>query len=325
MPLRPGGFSCNENPMKILNLSKRTLNVTLALAAAVVVVIYTFCGESCTYLRGSLLGVEMPYAGILFMLFVAALSFLKRARALAALLSAGAGAEIYLLGFQLYHGVYCPYCILFGALLFLLFFLNAGALRLKWVAVGVAAGLLVFSLLFEGSVTPAYAEENLVPSFGGGMTRVRLYTDYFCGPCASLEPEIAKSIEELVRKNAISITFIDTPIHRETTLYARYFLYTLKENRKFAKAMEARSVLFEASRNGITDEAGLGDYLTRRGVRFKRVDVKSAFDTLSRYLAEDKIRSTPTMTVVTGGKKETFSGVTDISRAVHQLRATRLQ
>ena len=31
-------------------------------------------------------------------------------------------------------------------------------------------------------------------------------------------------ITELVEKNLIRVTFIDTPIHKETVLYAGYFL-----------------------------------------------------------------------------------------------------
>lgn len=309
--------------MRILNLSRRAINITLSLAAIILVVLYSVCGDSCTYLSGTILGVDLRWAGVAFMGAVMFVSFLKKDLFLLILLATGVGAEIYLVGFQIYHGVYCPYCLLFGAILTLLFIVNFRMPRVRQAALGLAGGFLVFLIFFEGMVTPVYAGDTLVPSFGSGPVQVRLYTDYFCGPCSALEPQISQSIEELLEKRVIRITFIDTPIHRETPLYARYFIYICGEENNFRKILSARHSLFDAARNGITDPEGLESHLAKNGIRYKRMDVKPTFEVLNGYLKEEGIRSTPTMTIQKGGTRETYVGAPDIARAVAELKAAK--
>ena len=309
--------------MRILNLNRRAINITLSLAAIILVVLYSLCGDSCIYLQGTLLGLDLRWAGIAFMAVVMVMSFLKKELLLLSILAAGVGAETYLVGFQVYHGVYCPYCMLFGAILLILFIVNFKMLRVRQAALGFLGGFLVFLIFFEGMVTPVYAGDTVVPSFGSGPIRVRLYTDYFCGPCSSLEPQIGKSIEELVEKKIIRITFIDTPIHQETKLYARYFIYICSEQKDFRKIMSARHILFEAARNRITDPEKLEAHLAKNGISFKRIDVKPTFDVLSGYLREEGVRSTPTLTVHKGEKRETYMGVPNIAQAVADLKSAK--
>jgi len=309
--------------MRILNLNRRAINITLSLAAIILVVLYSLCGDSCTYLQGTLLGLDLRWAGVAFMAVVMVMSFLKKELLLLSILAAGVGAETYLVGFQVYHGVYCPYCMLFGAILLILFVVNFRMLRVRQAALGVLGGFLIFLIFFEGMVTPVYAGDTVVPSFGSGPVQVRLYTDYFCGPCSSLEPQIAKSIEEMVGKKIIRITFIDTPIHQETKLYARYFVYICSEQKDFRKIMSARHTLFEAARNRITEAESLEAYLTKNGIRFKPIDVKPTFDVLTSYLKEEGVRSTPTLTVHKGGKRETYVGVPNIAQAVADLQSAQ--
>jgi len=309
--------------MRILNLNRRAINITLSLAAIILVVLYSLCGDSCTYLQGTLLGLDLRWAGVAFMAVVMVMSFLKKELLLLSILAAGVGAETYLVGFQVYHGVYCPYCMLFGAILLILFIVNFKMLRVRQAALGVLGGFLIFLIFFEGMVTPVYAGDTVVPSFGSGPVQVRLYTDYFCGPCSSLEPQIAKSIEEMVGKKIIRITFIDTPIHQETKLYARYFIYICSEQKDFRKIMSARNILFEAARNRITDPEKLEAHLAKNGIPFKRIDVKPTFDVLSGYLREEGVRSTPTLTVHKGGKRETYMGVPNIVQAVADLKSAK--
>ena len=309
--------------MRILNLNRRAINITLSLAAIILVVLYSLCGDSCTYLQGTLLGIDLRWAGVAFMVVVMVMSFLKKEFLLLSILAAGVGAETYLVGFQVYHGVYCPYCMLFGAILLILFVVNFRMLRVRQAALGVLGGFLIFLIFFEGMVTPVYAGDTVVPSFGSGPVQVRLYTDYFCGPCSSLEPQIAKSIEEMVGKKIIRITFIDTPIHQETKLYARYFIYICSEQKDFRKIMSARNILFEAARNRITDPEKLEAHLAKNGIPFKRIDVKPTFDVLSGYLREEGVRSTPTLTVHKGGKRETYMGVPNIAQAVADLKSAK--
>ncbi|MEW6003175.1 MAG: thioredoxin domain-containing protein [Nitrospirota bacterium] len=183
----------------------------------------------------------------------------------------------------------------------------------------VILSFILFLILFKGTATPVYSEDILLPSFGNGQIKVRLYTDYFCGPCRTLEPKLEPVITKLVKKGVINITFIDTPIHPQTSLYAKKFLYILNEKKDFAYALRARAVLFEAAKNKITEKEKLEAYLKKKGIRFKPFNVNLTFRVLSSFFKEDRINSTPTCVIYKKGKKDTFKG-RDIIKALEQLR-----
>ena len=130
------------------------------------------------------------------------------------------------------------------------------------------AGFFFFFFSFTGSLTPAYGEENLVTSFGSGPTNVRLYTDYLCRPCKAAEPEVEALLAALVNKNAICLTFIDTPVHKETIFYAKYFLYALQSDRSFLRALAIRSALFEAAEQKIVAPPAMESFLTKKGIKY---------------------------------------------------------
>ena len=217
--------------MKTALTGKEKLNILLALAGIALVFVYTYCGDSCSYLKGSIFGIDLKYLGVLFMGTLVALGLFGLRDYRLLLLSAGVGAEVFLIGFQVQNDVFCPYCLSFGAVLLLLFAINLDWSKRKLVGIFAVLGLLLFVVFFDGSVTPAFAAEPLKPSFGNGRVHVRIYSDYFCNPCSKLDPEIAQPIANLVKKNAIQVTFVDTPFRPETALYARYFLYALNEKR----------------------------------------------------------------------------------------------
>lgn len=246
-------------------------------------------------------------------------NLLKRNLIFLFLLCFGMGAELYLIGFQITNSVYCYYCLSFGAVIFLLFLLNLERSKKIFITISVVFGLIFFSVLFKGSATPAYAEDILLPSFGNGQIKVRLYTDYFCGPCSALEPKLEPVITDLVKKGIINITFIDTPVHAQTTLYARYFLYILNKKNKFDHVLRTRAILFEAAKEKITDNRKLEDFIKKKGIRFKPFDTKPAFDVFSSYLKEDIINATPTCVIYNKGKKDKFAGL-DIIKALESLR-----
>ncbi len=185
--------------------------------------------------------------------------------------------------------------------------------------VGAVLGLLFFSILSGGGVAPAGADEIAIPSFGTGKTVVRLYTDYFCGPCANVEPQIEKTVTDLVKRNSISLILIDTPIHAPTPLYARYFLYALKANNDFEQVMRARNLLFQAAKEGIKEEGKLEEYLRRHEVRLTKFDTKPTFVSLNKYLLEDKIQSTPTCVVQDGSRKTSATGP-DIPKLLDSIK-----
>ena len=187
------------------------------------------------------------------------------------LLSFGIGAELYLIGFQIMNSVYCSYCLSFGAVIVLLFALNFDRSRKTFMTAALFLGFIFFLVLFHGTATPVYAADTLLPSFGNGPVKVRLYTDYFCKPCSAVEPKLETVINDLVKQRRINITLIDTPVHKETTLYAKYFLYILNEKKELNYALRARAVLFEAAKQKIPDSKSLEAFILQKGIKIETV------------------------------------------------------
>ncbi len=148
--------------MKNIPASKRNLvNILIALIGIGIIVLYSVCGQSCLYLKGNILSLDLKYFGILFMGVVIFLTLLKTRSLLLFLLSCAIGVEIHLVAFQVNTGVYCPYCLAFGVALVSLFIFNFDYSKKIHAIIFIIFGLLVFSFLFEGSVTPVYGEEPL--------------------------------------------------------------------------------------------------------------------------------------------------------------------
>ncbi len=306
--------------MKTVLTGKEKINILLALAGIALVFVYAYCGDSCSYLKGSIFGIDLKYMGVLFMGTLVALSLFGLRDYRLLLLSAGVGAEVFLIGFQVQNDVFCPYCLSFGAVLLLLFAINLDWSKRKLVGVFAVLGLLLFVVFFDGSVTPAFAAEPLKPTFGNGRVHVRIYSDYFCNPCSKLDPEIAKPIADLVKKNAIQVTFVDTPAHQHTALYARYFLYALNEKKDIDYANKVRHVLFQAAAQNISDRENLEQHLKKNGVKYRVYDPTPTFNVLTGYLTEDKVRSTPTAVILDSGKKQVFKGTANIARAIGEIK-----
>jgi thiol:disulfide interchange protein DsbA len=306
--------------VKTVLTGKEKLNILLALAGIALVFVYAYCGDSCSYLKGSIFGIDLKYMGVLFMGTLVALSLFGLRDYRLLLLSAGVGAEVFLIGFQVQNDVFCPYCLSFGAVLLLLFAINLDWSKRKLVGLFAVLGLLLFVVFFDGSVTPAYAAEPLKPSFGNGRIHVRLYSDYFCNPCSKLDPEIAKPLANLVKKNSIQVTFVDTPFRPETVLYARYYLYALNEKKDIDYANKVRHVLFQAAALNITERERLEDHLKKSGIRYKVYDPTPTFSIFNGYITEDKVRSTPTAVILDSGRKQVVKGPANIARAIGEIK-----
>jgi len=190
-----------------------------------------------------------------------------------------------------------------------------GALRKR----PLAAGALIVLLFLAGVAAPDAGGAG-VPSFGKGKVQVRLYTDYFCGPCSRAEPKIEVLLADLVGRNAITLTLVDTPIHASTPLYAKYFLYMLNNDSRFANALHYRALLFEAAKNNIGNPEKLEEFLKSNNVGFTRSDLGPTLAALSSLITEDGVRSTPTCVIVRDGQKSTFVGDADIIKALEQLQ-----
>lgn len=189
--------------------------------------------------------------------------------------------------------------------------------RLRASAAG--ALLLVFFFL-TAPAAPAPAAKADVPSFGKGKTEVRLYTDYFCGPCSRMEPRVEALLADLVKRNTVTLIFVDTPVHTFTPLYAKYFLYILNSDRTFTHVLQYRALLFEAAKNKIETAEKLEEFLKEKDVRFWRADPAPTLAALSSLITEDGVRSTPTCVVIRDGQKGVFVGDVDIVKALGQLQ-----
>ena len=110
--------------IRFIQSKRHILTIVLALIAIGIEFYYSICAGSCSYLNGDIFGIGLQYVGIAFMVCVIVLSILKKDLLLLALLSAGVGVEIYLVGFQIWHNTYCVYCLIFGGVLMVQFFIN---------------------------------------------------------------------------------------------------------------------------------------------------------------------------------------------------------
>ncbi len=309
--------------IKRLMKEKRLFTGLLACTNIGIMSFYTFCDTACRYLKGDILGIDLKYAGMFFMSLILFFLFLNKKTPVLALLSLGVGAESFLIGYQIAAGVYCPFCLAFGIILAIMFAINFERKKIRLMAISALAGLAFFFLAFNGSTTPAFAGENAITSFGSGPIQVRLYTDYFCGPCRAAEAEMELQLINLLEKNTISLTLIDTPVHKYTSLYARYFLYILNESQRFfPQAMQARHVLFEAAGQDIHKPELLEAFLGKKNYKLKPFDVKPVFRSFDAQLKEDKITSTPSCVVIGPRGKEVFVGGANIIKALKSIQET---
>ena len=299
---------------------KHVFTIVLALIAIGIELYYMTCTSSCSYLRGDIFGIGLQYIGIAFMVVVIILSIIKKDLLLLTLLSTGVGVEIYLVGFQIWHNKYCLYCLLFGGVLVVQFLINLDWKKKKAVFLSMATALLLFPIVFHGSVTPLYAAENLAPlTFGKGPVQVRLYADYFCPPCQNLSPKAGPILSDMVKRNVITLTFIDAPSDQVSLMYSNYFLYAMQEKKDIDTALKVRDVLFSAAKQNITDTAKLEEILKSKKIQFKTSQFKPIFDQYNVQYQKDKVDGTPSCVIEQDGKKELVIGDGDILKALEKL------
>ena len=126
-------------------------------------VFYDVCDTACSSLQGTFLGLDLEWIGILFMVVLLLLSLMSSTRwavpvnHLRTLMLSGAlGGEVMLVRFQIIHDTYCPFCLVFGACILVLFAANFTRMH-RYLAWGAfLAGIAAFALFFEGSVIPLY-------------------------------------------------------------------------------------------------------------------------------------------------------------------------
>jgi hypothetical protein len=135
---------------------KPIINIVLACIAIALEVYYSICAGSCSYLRGTIFGIGLQYIGMACMAAIIVLSIFKQDFLIFLLVSAAVGIEFYLIGFQVWYDTYCPYCLAFGGIIFILYGVNFIRCRLFYSLFFMAIGLVYFALVFKGSIVPTY-------------------------------------------------------------------------------------------------------------------------------------------------------------------------
>lgn len=334
----------------ILTEYRRAITAILGITGMGIILFYALCDTSCSYLQGDIFGIDLKYIGTGYMLALIVLTAFRQMAYVRALLALGIGVEIYLIAYQLAQKTYCPFCLSFAVIVMLAFALNYEkplAIKNGWfkrilhgfgdvelppfsgkripLMAFVFFGYLFIMLTFSGSTMPAYgAEKSPLPSYGAGPYELIVSTDYFCPPCRSLEAELDPALDEFLSRKGIRVTFVDVPLHKQTYLYAKYFLYVAKAARNYKEILHARRVLFSIAENqGITDEGNLAKALNAQGIAFETYDLKPVYHALNGIIKTHKINSTPTCIVkYSNSDIRKYTGTSQIKNGLAMLRAS---
>ena len=183
--------------------------------------------------------------------------------------------------------------------------------------------LLIFAGAAFGELILGVTKDNLpFPSYGIGKVIVRIYTDYFCPPCRAAEPELEPLLIDLVKSKKITVTFVDTPIYKDSQIYARYFLYALNKTNDLEYAIRARSVLFEAAVNKISGKEAIEEFLKVKGIAFTSFDAIPVLKKLNGLLQDDKVTGTPSCVIVKNGISDKRVGGGEILKALKEIQQT---
>jgi len=183
----------------------------------------------------------------------------------------------------------------------------------------------LFSMVLVGLIAAGcgWAEERNppFPSFGSGSVEVRLYSDYFCPPCQKTEPHLEPILKDLLKRKIIRLILVDFPMHEESTLYTRYFLYALKSRNDADYGLHVRSVLFNAAAgNDILTAKKIEELFRKNKIPYAVFDPKPVFERFNALIKEDHVNRTPVCVIVKVGKKETLIGGMDIFTALKALQ-----
>lgn len=303
---------------------KNTITIILALAGIALMVFYEVCDTSCSYLQGDILGIDLKWIGVAYMLTIIGLAAVRQTPFVLVLLAAGLGGEVHLFSFQLQNDVYCPFCLAFAVTVIAAFTINYEVpaawrenrrkmwiyflgevdlpmLKLQRLPLLVVAflGYLGILFTFSGSVTPAYGQEGpRIPSIGNGSYEVLLFSDYFCPPCRALDASLEPVIKELLAIGNVRISFIDVPFSKATPLYAKYYHYALHAGADEREVLRIRSTLFYAAQEkNIQSRELLVNYLKEQNIVWTEYDEKPVFQMLNMIIKQNRIDATPTCVI----------------------------
>lgn len=192
---------------------------------------------------------------------------------------------------------------------------------LRSVSVSVVFFCLLVLII---SIAPAAgAEKEAVPSYGQGPREVIIFSDYFCPPCQALEPKLEPILDALYKQGNVKIRFVDTPMHKETPLFAKFYLYAAKATPDYRSAMRARQVLFALARkeNVFWMDERIEEAFRKEKISYTPFDFRSVQPALNGLIKQHRVDATPTCVILSPGKKaQKFIGPDDIMKGLDTIR-----
>jgi len=176
------------------------------------------------------------------------------------------------------------------------------------------------------SIAPAAgAEKEAVPSYGQGPHEALIFSDYFCPPCQALEPKLEPVLDALYKQGSVKITFVDTPMHRETPLFAKFYLYAAKAAPDYKAAMRARQVLFALAgkENVFWMDDRIEEAFRKEKIAYTPFDFRSVQPALNGLIKQHRVDATPTCVILSPGKKaRKYTGTDEILKGLASLQTT---
>lgn len=235
----------------------------LAAAAGVILSIVSVlkvcsaCSETAAF---SIFGMNFGWFGVAYFVVLVVLVAMRNRsvwadRLVIILLFAAVGAESRFIWLQKYDiGQWCPICLGIAAAVFLgcvakLYeTFGTKGVDMKFRAKGFIVVLVITAIGLTGALFGVKKESEaaeLDPFLGKTRSTTIVYfvSDWFCPVCRKIEPSIEKMYPDIAR--LAKITFVDFPIHRETSNFTPFnlqFLYFEKD-----KYIPLRKILGELS------------------------------------------------------------------------------
>jgi protein-disulfide isomerase len=122
----------------------------------------------------------------------------------------------------------------------------------------------------------------------------------------------------------VRVTFVDLPIHKETRLYAQYYLYAAKAAKNYEYVLHARRVLFSLARNhAAQSEDELKKALKAEGIPIAVYDLSPVYPALNKIINKYQAKSTPTCVIKYASDDiRKYTGTFEIRNGLGMLRAT---
>jgi thiol-disulfide isomerase/thioredoxin len=189
-----------------------------------------------------------------------------------------------------------------------------------------ASVVFFFFVVFIISVAPAAgAEKEAIPSYGQGPREVLIFSDYFCPPCQALEPKLEPVLDALYKQGNVKIRFVDTPMHKETPLFAKFYLYAAKTAPDYRAAVRARQVLFALAgkENVFWMDERIEEAFRKEKIAYTPFDFRTVQPALNVLIKQHRVDSTPTCVIkYSDSDTRKYVGEMEILKGLAAIRPT---